>query len=141
MTTYQPQLRKALSERVIPAFWLGYFREAYREQINSQLIELCAAAAAARGGVSRKDIAEKIGRRPEQVTRWLASPGNLESDTVSDLALAFGCRPIVRLEKIHCDETSQQRHPLLSQLEIEAAPGYFKKPVPASMASLATESV
>lgn len=80
---------------VILPFWLGYFREAFREELNEQLLELCSSA-----DLSKAEIARRIGRRPEQVTRWMNSPSNLESDTVSDIALAFGSRPRVTFEKI-----------------------------------------
>ena len=99
MTTYQEQLEKAISEDVIPAFWLGYFREAFRESVNDQFLELYQAAAAQKG-LTKKDIARKLGRRPEQITRWLAAPNNLEIDTVSDLALALGCAPVFGLRRL-----------------------------------------
>lgn len=95
MTTYQEQFQKAVAGETIPPYWLGYFREEHREALNEQLIELLRAA-----GLSQVTLAKKIGRRPEQVTRWINSPSNLEADTISDLALAFGYRPRVNWEPI-----------------------------------------
>lgn len=124
MTTYPQQLQNAISESVIPPFWLGYFREAYREAIHEQLLELYQAAS--KDGVTRKEISEKIGRRPEQVTRWLSSPSNLESDTLSDLTLALGYAPIFSLKKIVPDHSSQQRHPLTLRIDRNnSTPGYL----------------
>lgn len=47
--------------------------------------------------MNRADLARKIGRKPEQITRWLGAPGNWTSDTVSDLLLGLGCEPRMEL--------------------------------------------
>lgn len=128
MITYQQQIESAISEDVIPRYWLGYFREAFREAINDQLLELYGATS--RNGLTKKVIAQKLGRRPEQITRWLAAPNNLEVDTVSDLALAMGCVPVFGLEKVTFNAPSQQRHPLSEKMQfLEASPGYLNKDV------------
>lgn len=133
MTTYQTQLTKALSERVIAPFWLGYFREALRGEINDQLLELYRHCA--EKGVTKKEIADKLGRRPEQITRWLAAPSNLEVDTISDLALAMGCRPRIQVEKVVCDDHSQQRHEITSWIEQNNSKFVSPLPAPAMAAA------
>lgn len=41
-------------------------------------------------GLKKADLARRLQKPPEQITRWLGAPGNWELDTVSDLLLAMG---------------------------------------------------
>ena len=99
MTISQTQLEQALSEPEIKKFWLGYFQENFRETVHQQLLELYQELRKATG-FTRCDLAQKIGRRPEQVTRWLSAPTNLELDTISDMGLGMGVIPKISFEPI-----------------------------------------
>ena len=44
------------------------------------------------GAITRTDLAVRIHKRKEQLTRWLGAPGNIESDTLSDLLAGLGLR-------------------------------------------------
>ena len=95
MTTSLTQVMSAIEETPIGKYWIGFFRENFRAEINDQLVEALESS-----GLTKADIARKLGKRPEQVTRWLSAPCNLETDTMSDLALSLGLRPRVHFERI-----------------------------------------
>ena len=98
MATSHSQLMNAISNEEIQPFWVAYFREHFRGLVHDQLLETFEVWKCQ--GNNRATLAKKLGRRPEQITRWLAAPSNCEIDTVSDIALAMGCMPKVTLESV-----------------------------------------
>jgi hypothetical protein len=63
---------------------MAYFRERQRNRIHELVL-----GEFLRSGLSKADFARRIGRAPEQITRWLAAPGNWELDTISDFLLGI----------------------------------------------------
>jgi hypothetical protein len=92
MSTSQTPQASFLSEiskgEPIPIGKLAYFRERFRDR----LYELVASEFLKKeraGELTRADLARRIGRKPEQINRWLGAPGNWTIETVSDLLLAI----------------------------------------------------
>ena len=73
---------------VIPLGTLSYFRERFRDRLYDLIMEEFLEQAA-EAGLTRAEVARRIGRRPEQITRWFSAPGNWTLETVSDLLLAI----------------------------------------------------
>lgn len=71
----------------IPPAKLAYFRERLRNRLHQFVLREFVARQ--REGLSQADLARVLGRRPEQINRWLGSPGNWEIDSISDLMLAI----------------------------------------------------
>lgn len=133
MTTSLIQLKKALSDDgAIPQFWLGYFQEGFRAELHEKLIEL-AEKLKSEDGKNKAYIAKRIGKRPEQISRWLSSPTNLECDTVSDLALAMGYIPKVTFSHIGdeiVDHKVNYVHPAENFVVINCSNGIKPSPSP-----------
>jgi hypothetical protein len=82
------------ADTAIPVAMLAYFRGRFGNKIH-ELVLAEFAAQEREGKTSRAELARKIRRKPEQITRWLGSPGNWTLDTLSDLLLGMGLEPVV----------------------------------------------
>ena len=113
MTISQTPVREALSKPVITAFWLGYFQEGFRRNVFEGLLKLFEER-----NMIKRDIAKRLNKKPEQITRWLSGPSNIESDTISDLALSMGYVPKITFEPLdrESEVRPNQLHPITEQL-------------------------
>jgi len=74
---------------LIPLGTLGYFRGRNRWRIYDFVL-----TEFKKSGLSQADLARRIGKRPEVISRLLGAPGNWGLDTVSDLLFAIsGAEP------------------------------------------------
>jgi hypothetical protein len=64
---------------------LAYFRERQRNRIHELVLREFL-----KSGLTKTQLAHRMGRSPARITKWLAAPGNWELDTVSDFLLAIG---------------------------------------------------
>jgi hypothetical protein len=94
MTTSQPNvfLSEIVSGAPIPPEKLGYFRGRLSNRFHELVLDLFVELEQA-GKITRAALARRIGKAPEQVTRWLGAPGNWTTDTISDLLLGMGYEP------------------------------------------------
>jgi transcriptional regulator with XRE-family HTH domain len=68
---------------------VAYYRQRQKNRVFSAIASFFAEEAAA-GKISKKELANKLGKDPSQITRLLSGPSNLELDTISDILLAMG---------------------------------------------------
>ena len=78
-----------LEADVIPLNKIAFFREQLKHELHELVLKKFLALQDSHRGFTKADLARRIGRRPEQVTRWLGAPGNLTIDTVSDLLIGM----------------------------------------------------
>lgn len=77
-------LSKPISGNVVPTYDLALVRGRNKNKAHSLLLEQFRDS-----GLSKAEVAQMLNRRPEQITRWLAGPGNLTLETLSDLVFAL----------------------------------------------------
>lgn len=100
MTTSQISfLSEILSGAQIPIGKLAYFRARLSNKIHelvlSEFMRL-----ERENKINRAELARRVGRKPEQVTRWLGAPGNWTIETLSDLLLGMGCEPALSISSL-----------------------------------------
>ena len=66
---------------------LAYFQERFRARIYDLVVRELEAYKAR--GATQAQLARRIGKRADQISRWLSNPGNLTLDTISDLLLGL----------------------------------------------------
>jgi hypothetical protein len=99
-----------LSEREI-----AYYRRRQQYKIYSEIAQFFANEAE-NGRITRKEIAQLLGKDPAQITRWLSSPANLQSDTISDLLLAMGAEMDHRVVSFGHRRAADYNHPVFAEV-------------------------
>lgn len=89
----------------IPAEILAYFQQKLRNALHQLVLREWIKRQ--HDGVSRKDLARRIGKKPEQITRWLGTPSNWTLDTLSDLLTGMGIEPQINTEPIVKPSTTE----------------------------------
>lgn len=87
-------LSEVINGEPIPLGQRAYFRERFKSNLYELIINLFIEKEEA-GEITRAELARRIDKRPEQITRLLGASGNLRLSTVSDLLLGLGYEPDV----------------------------------------------
>lgn len=83
-TSRTAALSKPTGSKKIPVGTLGYMRGRNRHRLHSLLLEEFD-----RSGLSQHDLASRLNKRPEVVSRMLGSAGNMRLDSVCDYFFAM----------------------------------------------------
>jgi hypothetical protein len=85
----QDFLSEVVREGPIPANKLAYFQTRLSGNVHQAMLKVFALLER-QSDSTRRDLAHRIGRKPEQITRWFSYPGNLTLGTVSDIFIGMG---------------------------------------------------
>lgn len=88
----------------------SYFRSRTKRRVHSVILSKFHEVATS--GSTKAKIADRLGVHPSLVTRWLASPGNVRLETVSDLLLAMGAELTVSSRDLASIGQGNYRHPV-----------------------------
>lgn len=77
---------------------VGYYRARLRSRVH-QLV-LGQYRKLEEKGLTRAELARRLHKRPEVITRLLGAPGNWTLDTISDLLLGMGYEPDLSLARL-----------------------------------------
>ncbi len=100
-------LSEVISGESIPVGKMAYFRARLSNKLHELILKEFVRLSQ-HGKISRADLARRIGRKPEQVTRWLGAPGNWTLETFSDLALGMGYEPAFSLISLKAIQITKQ---------------------------------
>lgn len=106
----------------IPARILGYFQQNLRNRFHQFILREWRRREGL--GMTRKDLAERIGKKPEQITRWLGTPSNWTIDTLSDLLLGMGLKLVVDVVPLK-ETTAVQQVPESGRKRLARAAAQF----------------
>ena len=95
-----------------------YFREYTRRNIHDAILKKFIEVSS-ESGVTRTQIAQRLGINKSQVTRWLSSSHNWTVDSVSDLLLAMASRASFQTEDLGSVRPGNYAHPALLKSETE----------------------
>lgn len=116
MNTFQMRhLENILNNEEISEAYLKLFRQRQKQRVYQLVLKLFLEEA--EKGLTKKDLAKKIGKNAAQVTRWFSGPSNWTLDTVSDLLIAMGSEMNFEAKHLTKQPTQNYKHPVVTMAE------------------------
>jgi hypothetical protein len=92
-----------------------YFRQRQKNRVFSQMATFFSEEAE-EFGTTKRILAERLGRDPAQITRWLSEPNNITLDSISDLLLSMGAEMEYRIAKLSERHQSNTVHHVMADV-------------------------
>ena len=117
MTTYRKNslLSDVLGAGPIPQRTLVYFRARLTNRIHQLILEEFSKREQGKT-ITRAELGRRIGRDAAQITRWLGSPSNCTTETLSDLLLGMKCEPALSINSLEAASVADTSNSTQSQI-------------------------
>ncbi len=96
----------------MPIWQRGYFHAYAKDRAHELVLSIFDSHSDK--GLTRSIMAKRLGKKPEQITRWLGAPGNWTMETFADLLLSMGYHPVFDARPLHDLRQANYRHPVLA---------------------------
>ncbi len=114
-TSRTPQTPSSSNEEPISAGNIAYYCERLRNRVFEDVVEAFAQEAEA-GRITKASLARKLGKGPEQITRWFSGPSNWTLDTIGTLLLALDAELETNVVFLRDRSPVNYAHPLVEHL-------------------------
>lgn len=113
MTTSEMSLTSLISraDERLSTGQLAYVEAFAQDQAHEMVLKLFMDESAQDENITRAFLARRLGKKPEQITRWLAVPGNWTIATMADLLAAMGYMPTFGARRFDELPRGNQYHP------------------------------
>ena len=111
ITSKKMSLEQMISNDTISPSLLTYFSERTMNRVHSFILK-CYLEEQTKNGLNKAKLAKKLGKKPEQITRWLETPSNLTLSTLSTLLVGMGRELSPECEMITNKPISNRGHEL-----------------------------
>jgi hypothetical protein len=98
---------------------VAYYKQRQRNRVFSEMVRFFAEEAE-QGRITKKELAEAIGKDPAQISRWFAAPSNFELDTLSELLLPMGAEMDHRIVRFSERSKPNYAHPLVAKNVVQS---------------------
>jgi hypothetical protein len=113
MMSWKEQSMENTSKRALKRRDRAYYQQRQRNRVFAAIVGLFAEEAE-KGRITKKSLADMLGKDPSQITRWLSVPSNLELDTISDILLAMDAEMDYRVVRLAERPRADYVHPLIA---------------------------
>lgn len=103
-TQFLSEINAGIGGPTIPASTRAYFQQRLRNRVLAFLLKKFQSAQ--KSGLTKAELARRIGKTPDVINRWLGAPSNLTIDTISDMLLGISGEEMI----VHASSVEQPKH-------------------------------
>lgn len=138
MTTSKPMSLQSVTSKAderLTTAQIGYLEAFAQDRAHNMVRELFMSIPKEEG-ITRAFLARRLGKKPEQITRWLSVPGNWTLNTLADLLGAMGYIPTFGVQQLQDFQRSNEYHPATMYGEKSLTPSTDDGAITATMPRL-----